>query len=87
VYLPWLTPSNFSSSAWSTHWQKVKLADQTEKASRLLVEAAGESRISRSYLAWEVDFNGLNADILRARRHDGGGAVRLCLFFSTFGKG
>jgi hypothetical protein len=22
VYFPWLTPSNFSSSVWSTHWQK-----------------------------------------------------------------
>ena len=62
VYLPSLTPSNFSSSAWSTHW--IGLA--------FLALDIGYISVY-THLAREVDLNGLDTDVLRARH--GGGVI------------
>ena len=61
VYLPSLTPSNFSSSAWSTHY--IGLA--------FLAFLDIQFIWVYTHLAREVDLNGLDTDVLRAR-HGGG---------------
>jgi hypothetical protein len=62
VYFPALTPSNFSSSDWSTHCKNTVVS---------ACSAAGEKTPS-THLAGEVELNGLDTNILRAFRHCGG---------------
>lgn len=67
VYLPWLTPSNFSSSAWSTHcgFESVKPSVVTTETEKM---AEG---VFKMYLAREIDLNGLDADVMGSRCHSG----------------
>ena len=67
VYFPWLTPSNFSSSVWSTHcgFESVKPCMMTTGIEKI---AEGVLKI---YLTREIDLNGLDADVLGSRCHTG----------------
>jgi hypothetical protein len=66
VYFPALTPSNFSNSAWSTHCR--------QQAISLLLLLQDTRHEANTYLAWEINLNGLDADVLGAR-HGVGGVV------------
>ena len=67
MYFPWLTPSNFSSSAWSTHcgFESVKPSMVTIGIKKI---TEGDLKM---YLAREIDLNGLDADVLWSRCHTG----------------
>jgi len=57
VYFPVATPSNFSSSAWSTHYGGVRRIPDVNFGSIWM------------YLAWKVNFHGLDANVLWSWRH------------------
>lgn len=63
VYLPALTPSNFSSSAWSTHCRLPVSQPSCWRVYQI-------SGAQQTYLAGHVQLDGLDADVLGPLRHD-----------------
>lgn len=65
VYLPWETPSNFSSSAWSTHCTNIRgvVEDGAQQPEKLQTALA-------TCLAGEVQLKGLDTDVRGTGSHD-----------------
>jgi hypothetical protein len=74
VYLPALTPSNFSSSAWSTHCR----LSVSEPCCWSKYPISGSKQ---TYLAGDVQLNGLDTDVLGPLRHD------VCLLWGSVLRG
>lgn len=70
VYFPSLTPSNFSNSAWSTHWTCHQPCCELEMLDRTRFKGSRPT-----YLTGEVDLNGLDTNVLGTSRHGGGGSA------------
>jgi hypothetical protein len=71
VYFPGLTPSNFSSSDWSTHFG---LSKEFGKGNGEEIEETqgetGRSNSGNAYNVWDIDFDGLDANILRCHSEE-----------------
>lgn len=69
MYFPWETPSNFSSSAWSTHCRVLDDARSEIVRCKRKVAAAGLRAAVETCLAGEVELDGLDADVGGTRSH------------------